>query len=132
MTILTIVNHVNQSVETLTKCLVGALDFLENKVMNDYSDFMNSSEEYSEATKSIEDFMILANNEVSELKRGIMSVTAAMEGISSNISECSFGINDIAAKTTDVVELTGETYQRTTNCRDSAEKLRAITSRFQL
>lgn len=130
--ILTIVDEVNLSVGTLTKCLVDVLDFLENKVMNDYSDFMSSSEEYSDATKTIEDFMTLANDEVSELKRGIMNITSAMEGISSNISECSTGINDIAAKTTDVVELTGETYERTTNCRDSAEKLRAITSRFQL
>lgn len=130
--ILTIVDQVNLSVGTLTKCLVDALDFLENKVMNDYSDFMNSSKEYSDAAKTIEDFMTLANNEVNELKRGIMDITNAMEGISSNVSECSVGINDIAAKTTNVVELTGETFERTTNCRDSAEKLRAITSRFKL
>ena len=86
----------------------------------------------SEATKTIEEFMSLANNEVSELKLGIMDITTAMEGISSNISECSVGINDIAEKTTNVVELTVETYERTTNCRDSAQKLRAITSRFKL
>ena len=114
--ILTIVNHVNQSVETLTKCLVGALDFLENKVMNDYSDFMASSEEYSNATKTIEDFMTLANNQVIELKRGIMDISNVMEGISNNVSECSIGINDIASKTTNVVNLTTETYKRTTNC----------------
>ena len=114
--ILTIVNHVNQSVETLTKCLVGALDFLENKVMNDYSDFMASSEEYSNATKTIEDFMTLANNQVIELKRGIMDISNAMEGISNNVSECAIGINDIASKTTNVVNLTTETYKRTTNC----------------
>ncbi len=130
--ILTIVDEVNLSVETLTKCLIDALDFLENKVMNDFSDFMSSSKEYSDAAKTIEDFMTLANHEVSELKRGIMNITSAMEGIRDNVSECTTGINDIAVKTTDVVELTGETYQRTMNCRDSAEKLRAITSRFQL
>ena len=130
--ILTIVDEVNLSVETLTKCLVDALDFLENKVMNDYSEFMNSSKEYSDATRTIEEFMQLANNEVNELKAGIMDITAAMEGISGNISECSVGINDIAEKTTNVVELTGETYERTMNCRDSAQKLRAITSRFKL
>ena len=130
--ILTIVDEVNLSVETLTKCLIDALDFLENKVMSDYSDFMSSSEEYSTATKTIEDFMTIANNEVTELKAGIMAITETMEGISETVSECSGGINDIAVKTTDVVELTGETYERTTNCRDSAEKLRAITSRFKL
>lgn len=110
-----IVDEVNHSVGTLIKCLVDALDFLENKVMNDYSEFMNSSEEYSEATMTIGEFMQLANNEINELKAGIMDISMAMEGISTNISECFVGINDIAEKTTNVVGLTGETYKRTTN-----------------
>lgn len=61
-----------------------------------------------------------------------MDISVAMKGISGNISECSTGINDIAEKTTNVVGLTEETYKRSTNCRDSAQKLRAITSRFKL
>lgn len=130
--IVTIVNEVNASVGTLTKCLIEALDFLENKVMSDYSDFMTSSDEYSEAARSIEEFMSLANDEVSELELGIAQITDAMEGISNNINESAIGVSDIAEKTTDVVGLTSETFERTMNCRDSAEKLRDITSRFKL
>ena len=62
--IVTIVAQVNSSVETLTKCLVDVLDFLENKVMNDYDAFMTSSDEYSDVTRSIEDFMNQANVDV--------------------------------------------------------------------
>lgn len=130
--ILTIVNEVNESVGTLTKCLVEALDFLENKVMSDYSDFMQSSDEYSETARSIEDFMNLANDEISELERGIAQIADAMEGISNNVNESAIGVSDIAEKTTDVVGLTSETFERTMNCRDSAEKLRDITARFKL
>lgn len=130
--ILTIVNGVNESVGTLTKCLVEALDFLENKVMSDYSDFMQSSDEYSETARSIEDFMNLANDEISELERGIAQIADAMEGISNNVNESAIGVSDIAEKTTDVVGLTSETFERTMNCRDSAEKLRDITARFKL
>lgn len=130
--ILTIVNEVNASVGTLTKCLVEALDFLENKVMSDYSDFMQSSDEYSETARSIEEFMSLANDEVSELERGIAQIADAMEGISNTVNESAIGVSDIAEKTTDVVGLTSETFERTMNCRDSAEKLRDITARFKL
>ncbi|MGN0352638.1 MAG: methyl-accepting chemotaxis protein [Roseburia sp.] len=130
--IVTIVEQVNASVETLTKCLIDALNFLEGKVMNDYSEFMESSDEYSSAAKSIEEFMNLANEEVNELRRGIADITEAMEGISNNVNESAIGVSDIAEKTTDVVGLTSETFECTMNCKNSAEKLREITERFQL
>lgn len=130
--IVAIVNQVNASVETLTKCLLDILNFLENKVMNDYNDFMTSSDEYSEAAQSIEEFMNLANDEVSELKQSIAQIADAMEGISNTVNESAIGVSDIAEKTTDVVSLTSETFDRTMNCKDSAEKLREITSQFKL
>ena len=130
--IVTIVGQVNQSVDTLTKCLVGALEFLENKVMNDYADFMKSSDEYSAAAKTIEEFMNLANAEVRELEEGIAHITDAIEGISNNVNESAIGVSDIAGKTTDVVSLTAETFDRSMNCKHLAEKLRDITARFQI
>lgn len=130
--IVTIVAQVNTSVETLTKCLVDALEFLENKVMNDYDTFMASSDEYSSAAKNIEDFMNQANEEVDQLKSAINSITDAMDSINRNINECSIGINDIANKTTEVVELTSESFERSNNCKTSASELQDITSRFQI
>lgn len=130
--IVTIVNEVNASVETLTKCLLDALNFLENKVMNDYSDFTKSSDEYSAAANSIEEFMNLANKEVSELEFGIAQITDAMEKISNTINSSAIGVSDIAEKTTDVVGLTSETFERTMNCKNLAEKLREITVQFKL
>lgn len=130
--IVTIVGQVNESVDTLTKCLVGALEFLENKVMNDYADFMKSSDEYNSAAKAIEEFMNLANAEVRELEAGIAQITDAIEGISNNVNESAIGVSDIAGKTTDVVSLTAETFDRSMNCKQLAEKLRDITARFQI
>ena len=130
--IVTIVGQVNQSVDTLTKCLVGALEFLENKVMSDYADFMKSSDEYSAAAKSIEEFMNLANAEVRELEEGIANITDAVEGISNNVNESAIGVSDIAGKTTDVVSLTAETFERSMNCKQLAENLRDITAKFQI
>ena len=72
--IVTIVGQVNESVDTLTKCLVGALEFLENKVMSDYADFMKSSDEYNSAARAIEEFMNLVNAEVRELEAGIAQI----------------------------------------------------------
>ena len=118
--------------ETLTKCLTDALHFLENKVMNDYHDFRQSSDEYSEVTHSMKDFMNQADSEVSMLKNTIDKITQSMDSINHNINECYIGITDITEKTTNVVELTEETFHRTANCKTSAEQLNAITSRFQV
>ena len=127
-----IVDDVNSSVETLRGCLVDALDFLEQKVMNDYNEFMQSSDEYSGTTRSIETFMNQANEEVMELKRFIDEIAGAMSEVNDNISNCTAGISDIAQKTTDVVGLTAEAFDKTSNSKVSARKLSDITSRFRL
>lgn len=130
--IVAIVDDVNSSVETLKGCLVDALNFLEHKVMNDYNEFMQSSDEYSGATGAIEEFMNQANEEVMELKRFIDEIAGAMSEVNNNISDCTMGISDIAQKTTDVVGLTAEAFDKTLSGKVSAEKLSDITSRFQL
>ena len=129
--ILVIAGQVNESVEVLTQNLEKALEFMKVNVMGDYEEFMKSSEEYTEATRSIEAFMNRANEQIMEIRSGINAMAESMGGISNNINECSVGVNDIAEKTTDVVTLTVDTFERTTNCKNSAEKLQKITSRFQ-
>ena len=54
--ILVIAGQVNESVEVLTQNLEKALEFMKVNVMGDYEEFMKSSEEYTEATRSIEAF----------------------------------------------------------------------------
>lgn len=129
--ILSIAKQVNESVEILTGNLVKVLEFMEQNVIADYNSFIESSNEYSEATSSIEEFMRHANQEILDISEEIKNITLSISSISDNISECSDGVNDIAEKTTNVVGLTSETYERTTNCKNSAEKLREITSRFR-
>lgn len=129
--ILVIAGQVNESVEVLTQNLEKALEFMKDNVMGDYEEFMKSSEEYTEATRSIEAFMNRANEQIMEIRSGINAMAESIGGISNNINECSVGVNDIAEKTTDVVTLTVDTFERTTNCKNSAEKLQKITSRFQ-
>lgn len=130
--ILEIVNEVNASVNTLTHCLKEALDFLEHQVMKDYEDFIASSDEYSDAARSIEEFMNLANQEVIELEHGIAQITEAMDEISVTINASAEGVSDIADKTTDVVSLAEETYKRTMNCKELAQQLEDITKQFRV
>lgn len=130
--IVAIVDDVNSSVETLRGCLVDALNFLEQKVINDYNEFMQSSDEYSGATRSIEEFMDQANGEVMELKRFIDEIAGAISEVNHNISDCTTGISDIARKTTDVVGLTSEAFDKTLSGKVSARQLSDITSRFRI
>lgn len=128
--ILTIASQVNQSVGVLSTSLSHALDFMDKNVMADYEGFIKASEVYGDATQNIEQFMNQANSQIHDIRIGINSIAQSIDGISNNISECSIGVNDIASKTTSVVEHTVESFNRTTSCKDSADKLQAITSRF--
>ena len=69
---------------------------------------------------------------VLELEAGIANIADTIEGISDAVNESSIGVSDIAGKTTDVVGLTAETFDRSINCKKLAENLRGITSRFQV
>ena len=84
------------------------------------------------AENNLHNWKNLANAEVRELEAGIAQITEAVEGISNNVNESSIGVSDIAGKTTDVVSLTAETFERSMNCKQLAEKLRDITARFQI
>ena len=129
--ILTIAKQVNESVEVLTGSIVRILEFVEKNVVEDYNSFIKSSDEYSSATEEIEAFMQHVNNEIETVRDDIEMITKSISAINQNVYECSKGVSDIAKKTGNVVELTTETYNRTTNCKDSADKLRRITSRFR-
>lgn len=93
---------------------------------------MQSSDEYSGTTRSIEEFMNQANEEVMELKGFIDEIAGTMSEVNNNISSCTVGISDIAQKTTDVVKLTAEAFDKTSNGKISARQLSDITSRFRL
>lgn len=52
--------------------------------------------------------------------------------VNNNISDCTMGISDIAKKTTGVVELAEEAFDKTLSGKVSARQLSDITSRFRL
>lgn len=127
-----IVEEVNNSVGTLTNCLMQLLDLLDKKVTKDYNDFTNSCNEYSSSNNEIEKFMLEANNEANALKKSVEEITMTMEGIESTIKESADGVSNIAEKTYDVVEQTNKTYELTENCMKSANALEEIIARFKL
>lgn len=127
-----IVEEVNNSVGTLTNCLMQLLDLLDKKVTKDYNDFTNSCNEYSSSNNEIEKFMLEANNEANALKKSVEEITMTMENIESTIKESADGISNIAEKTYDVVEQTSKTYELTENCMKSANALEEIIERFKL
>lgn len=126
-----IVDHVNESVKTLTDCLQKCLDFLGEDVQMDYSSFIDSSTKFGDETKVIVDFMAEANSEVNALKETVDMIADSMEAINATVNESSIGVVDIASKTGDVEDLAHEIYEKTQNCKDSANKLNSIAERFK-
>ena len=126
-----IVEEVYTSTETLTSCLAQSLEFLEKKVTKDYSEFIESSNEYSDAVKAMEQFMNVANTEVLELEKKINDITKAVTDVNATVGESTIGVADIAEKTSNVVGLTETTFALTQNCKDFVQELDEITSKFK-
>lgn len=129
--IMKIVEEVYTSTETLTSCLAQSLEFLEKKVTKDYSEFIESSNEYSDAVKAMEQFMNVANTEVLELEKKINDITKAVTDVNATVGESTIGVADIAEKTSNVVGLTETTFALTQNCKDFVQELDEITSKFK-
>ncbi|MBE5961673.1 MAG: methyl-accepting chemotaxis protein [Lachnospiraceae bacterium] len=127
-----IVSEVNDSMQTLVACLQKSLAFLENKVTKDYSDFMDSSDEYAKGIEGLEQFMEIARRESDRLAKEIQNITDAMEEIHMTVNESAIGVGDIAEKTSSIVSMTGTTYELTRTCKDFSDKLKDITKRFQI
>ena len=129
--IMKIVEEVYTSTETLMSCLAQSLEFLEKKVTKDYSEFIESSNEYSDAVKAMEQFMNVANTEVLELEKKINDITKAVTDVNATVGESTIGVADIAEKTSNVVGLTETTFALTQNCKDFVQELDEITSKFK-
>ena len=130
--IIKIVDEVNISVNTLTKCLEDSLYFLETDISNDYNTFIDSSNEYIDFNKEIELFMSEVNKEVAHLANNIENINNEINIIKDNISESTVGVSDIAEKTVGVVEITEHSYGLTENCKQRVEEINNILSKFKL
>ena len=127
-----IVDAVNSAVANMQGCLLETGAFLENTVLNDYKDFAEISEQYSEDASKFKESMNEVHYAISELDATIEKVTDALSGINSTVGESASGVTDIAEKTTDMVSRTSETNDLVEESLSCIGQLNNIVGEFEM
>lgn len=128
----TIVQEVNVAVSNMAECLEETTSFLENTVLTEYKDFEEVSEQYEQDADVFGTSMEEVKNAMNGLADAIEAIAQALSGINDTVGESSVGVTDIAAKTSNMVEKTGNTQDMVEECYECVENLRAIVGKFVL
>lgn len=130
--ITSIVQEVTLAVNDMTKSLTKTLDFLENKVLQDYDGFILISEKYTLDAGNVNQIMLEVDHSIDELNESMLKISNALEGINSAVAESTAGVADVANNNSDIVKLTRDTYQMAQTTLGNAKLLDDIIGKFKL
>ncbi len=126
------VDEVYKAVGNMTKSLQQTLDFLGDKVIEDYKTFMGDSEKYNEDAGFMSRAMMNIQTQIDLLNTNVHGITDSITEINLMISEAASGVTDVAEKNTNIVALTGRTQSMANENTAYANSLREIVERFKL
>lgn len=126
-----ITTEVNQAVQNMESCLQETLNFLEETVLKDYSDFMGVAEKYTEDASNFEENMKAIGNEVDTLLAAIVEIADSVSNITITVGEAANNITSIAQKTQDVSRLVEGNAQLVETNSENVVKLKNIVDMFQ-
>ena len=125
-----IVTEVNAAVANMAGCLEETSTFLEETVLNDYKDFGEVSEQYSDDANKFKESMNDIHESITNLTDSISKISDAISGINATVGESTLGVTDIAGKTTDMVTRTSETNELVEESKSCVGQLKSIVDEF--
>ncbi len=128
----TIIPEVNGAVGNMKECLDNMMEFLDRTVLKDYNEFMQVGETYAQDAFSYEQGMTRINAAVTALVDAINNITDSISGINHMVRESASGVQDIAEKTSVVVQKVDSTSSFVSVSKESAENLNQIVGEFNL
>ncbi len=124
--------EVNQAVKALTESLNRSLSFLEDYVLTDYTDFLETSKEYSHNAKDINEALESIHGGIDLLKDELKNISTSIGEINNMVEDSSAGVSDVAARDTDIVSLTSDTRKMVESNRRNATELDTVVKSFRL
>lgn len=127
-----VVGEVNMAVENMSGCLEDTAGFLGTTVLSDYVEFMKVGEQYNEDASVFKNSMNDIHDSIAMLTDSISVIVDSLEGINETIGESTLGVTDIAAKTSDMVEKSGESHELAEESFACTQELEEIVNKFIL
>lgn len=127
-----VIDEINNAVKNISNVMEETTMFLERNVLADYDGFNETGSQYLADADVFKDTMTKISKDIEELNEAISTVVVNLEDVQVTVSDTSDGVSNIAAKTSDVVQVTTDNYELTNNTVLSVDDLKLIVDRFEL
>lgn len=129
------------NIQEISKMVISAVDqlisnsesmieFVSVNVLNDYEDFVKSSQEYKRDADNINSIINEFTISSGELKTTMQNVNEALNGISITVDESTQGITSVANNANGLVNAMSVILEQLDHSKNTADKLKEETQRF--
>lgn len=130
--IISIVTEVTTAVNNIDACLTRTLEFIDTSIMGDYDNFTKISITYHQDAQSFQTTLNEITNSLKSLEVATNDIANAVFGINETITQSSDGVNTIAERSSEVVQLSSNTYNQVKRNAEMADSLQNIVDQFRL
>jgi methyl-accepting chemotaxis protein len=120
------------SVEDLSHNSNNMLSFIENKVLKDYENLVQISEEYNDNALYYKDFSTDLSSTSEELLATVQDILATIEGVAGAANEGAHASANIANKVSQVNVKSNDILEQVLNTKDGADKLNIEVAKFSI
>lgn len=122
---------VTTSVESLSTSAQEMLSFVENHVLDDYSNFVDSTTTYDEGVSDISLVVEHIASNIELLQEEIMNMNEGIDGISLTVNDSAKGVDNVTDSTVDLVSAIKKIRDEATENQTTSEQLSDEISVFQ-
>lgn len=126
-----ITSEVSGAVEELVTDSKNMLDFVDNKVIQDYKVLVQTGEQYDKDANTVEGMVEEIKNSSIQLLESIHYIRQAIEEVTIATNEGATGSSEIAEKTSTIAEKTNKMLEQAQTNKDSAERLNEMIQYFK-
>lgn len=128
------IQEINQLITTSVNSLINnatsMISYIDERVLNDYENFVGSGQQYSEDASHIEKLMEFLQKNISELDENMHHMVTSMERITNAAEDSTNGIVKTASETSELVRNFDDVLKEAKNNRLIADSMTEITSKF--
>lgn len=128
----TITNDISITVEEIVESSKKLLDFMDSKVIKDYSVLVSIGEQYDTDANVIEDIVNEIRNSTAQLTESIGYIRRAIDEVTTASQEGSKGSSEIAEKSTSIFHKTNEVLEQANVSKEIADHLYDLVQFFKI
>lgn len=127
-----IIKETVSAVDGLADCLGQSINFIEDTTIKDLREIVATSDQYGKDADSIKNMLLTINESMEALNKITKQITDSVAGINTIMEQSALGVSDIAAKTSEVVNMSNETNKMAEKSMNNARSLKEIVEKFKL